>query len=100
MGPWLSVDEYSGFQDRVVNVVEPLVAATYAAGSVLSASTFERTWRYESMQTGLRLPAELNRQSYPTGVTVSDAQLAAVRLEPHAVHGDWNYTIAPHNTPN
>jgi hypothetical protein len=50
---------------------------------------------HTTTQTGLRVQAELNRQPYPTGQTVSDAELAAVRLEPAAFHGDWNYTISP-----
>ena len=29
------------------------------------------------------------------GITVTDAQLATVRLERHRFHGDWNYTIHP-----
>ena len=49
---------------------------------------------HTTTQTGLRIQAALNRQSYPTGITVSDAALAAVRLDPHAFHGNWNYTIA------
>jgi len=28
-------------------------------------------------------------------VVISDAQMAQVQLEPHAFHGDWNYTIRP-----
>jgi hypothetical protein len=31
---------------------------------------------------------------YETGTKVSDAQLAAVPLNRHEFHGDWNYTIA------
>jgi hypothetical protein len=53
---------------------------------------------HTTTQTGLRIQAELNRQPYPTGVTVSAAQLAAVHLEPNGFHGDWNYTIAPQAT--
>jgi hypothetical protein len=45
---------------------------------------------------GLRIQAELNPGTYPTGTEVSDAELAAVRLERDPFHGDWNYTIAPH----
>ena len=45
--------------------------------------------------TGLKVRAELDESRYPKGVKVSDAQLAAVNLSPHAFHGDWNYTIAP-----
>jgi transposase len=44
---------------------------------------------------GLRVQAELDPTAYPTKVRVSDADLAAVRLTPHAFHGEWNYTIAP-----
>lgn len=44
---------------------------------------------------GLKVRAELDKNKYPKGVKVSDAQLAAVNLSRHAFHGDWNYTIAP-----
>jgi hypothetical protein len=29
------------------------------------------------------------------GRCVSDKQLALVNLEPHLLHGEWNYTIHP-----
>src|SRR5215831_12764444 len=45
--------------------------------------------------TGLKVRAELDRNKYPKGVKVSDAQLSAVNLTRHTFHGDWNYTIAP-----
>jgi Rhodopirellula transposase DDE domain len=44
-------------------------------------------------RTGLRVRAELDRGSYPTGVKVTDAELAAVPLGRHDWHGEWNYTI-------
>ncbi len=44
---------------------------------------------------GLRVQAELDPTVYPTKVRVSAADLAAVRLTPHAFHGEWNYTITP-----
>jgi hypothetical protein len=46
-------------------------------------------------RSGLRVRSELDRGEYPGGVTVTDAQLATVRLERHRFHGDWNYTIHP-----
>ena len=44
-------------------------------------------------RSGLRVRARLDRKKYPTKVKVSDAELAQVKLSPHAFHGDWNYTI-------
>jgi transposase len=45
--------------------------------------------------SGLRVRSEIDRGRYPGGVTVTDAQLAKVRLDRHGFHGDWNYTIHP-----
>lgn len=50
-------------------------------------------------RTGLTIRAHLDASSYPTGIKVSDAELAAVRLEPADFHGDWNYTITPQIQP-
>jgi DDE family transposase len=44
---------------------------------------------------GLTIQAELDRGSYPTGIKVTDEQLAAVNLTPNAFHGEWNYSIQP-----
>jgi hypothetical protein len=46
-------------------------------------------------EAGLKVRAELDQNKYPKGVKISDAQLAAVNLNPHTFHGEWNYTILP-----
>ena len=43
--------------------------------------------------TGLSVQAAYDPNWYPTGVKISDADLAAVPLHPHDFHGEWNYTI-------
>jgi hypothetical protein len=45
--------------------------------------------------TGLKVRCEVDRRRYRSGIKVSDAQLARVRLERDPFHGDWNYTIRP-----
>ena len=50
-------------------------------------------------QTGLTIQAAYDPQWYPTGVKISDAELAAVPLAPHDFHGDWNYTITAQSDP-
>lgn len=44
---------------------------------------------------GLLLQAQLDTGCYPTGIRVSDDELATVNLKPAPFHGDWNYTVAP-----
>ena len=46
-------------------------------------------------KTGLRVQAALDQGSYPTGIKITDAELAAVPLQPHTWHPDWNYSILP-----
>ncbi len=73
-------------------------------------SVISRTWRgrplttYETVvqciahtttETGLTVYAEWDPTPYPTGLTVSEADLAAVHLTRAAFHGEWNYHIAP-----
>jgi hypothetical protein len=45
--------------------------------------------------TGLRVRSEIDRGQYPQGVVITDDQMALLHLEPHAFHGDWNYTLWP-----
>jgi transposase len=42
---------------------------------------------------GLKIQADLDQGYYPTGVKISNAQLAAVPLTRNDFHGDWNYTV-------
>ncbi|WP_203831571.1 ISAzo13 family transposase, partial [Actinoplanes palleronii] len=45
--------------------------------------------------TGLSVHAELDPGLYPVGKTVTDATMAALPLDRHDWHGDWNYTLRP-----
>jgi hypothetical protein len=46
-------------------------------------------------RTGLTVRAALDHGSYPEGVKVGDEQMAALPLDRHDWHGDWNYTLRP-----
>jgi hypothetical protein len=61
-----------------------------------------RTWdmvleqvRATTTRGGLQVAAYLVPSSYPTGVTVSDEEMATLNVHPHAVCPTWNYTIYP-----
>lgn len=47
-------------------------------------------------RSGLRVEAELDTRTYPTGVTVSKEYLESLPIRPHDTRGAWNYTIEPH----
>jgi len=47
--------------------------------------------------TGLTVQAAHDPEWYAKGIRISDTELAAVPLQPHDFHGEWNYTIAQPN---
>jgi transposase len=51
-------------------------------------------------RTGLRVTAQLDTGSYPTGVSVGDVEMAALPLTRHTFHGDWNYALHPQLAPS
>ena len=66
------------------------------------------TIRATTTRTGLRVQAELDTGSYPTGIKVTNKQmknLTAQVITPYELQPDWNYSIAPgylgldHDTP-
>ena len=44
---------------------------------------------------GLTVTCRLDRRRYPTGLEVSNAEMARVNLERNKFHGEWNYVIKP-----
>ena len=46
-------------------------------------------------ETGLKVQCEIDPNTYPAGIKVSDTEINAVNLEHHDFRGDWNYTISP-----
>jgi transposase len=63
----------------------PLISHEVIVSSIASTTT----------KTGLKVRAELDLESYPTGVKVTDEELKQVNLLRADFHGEWNYTIRP-----
>ena len=64
---------------------KPLVSLAAIVSLIASTKT----------ETGLHVHSEIDRGHYPTGVVVTDEQMASIDLEKHDFHGEWNYTIRP-----
>ena len=49
--------------------------------------------------TGLTVTCDIDANSYPKGVAVSDAEMATINIAQDTFHGEWNYTIKPGQKP-
>lgn len=52
---------------------------------------------HTTTQQGLTVTAVKDAQTSPTGLKVTDDELAALHLVRASFHGEWNYTIKPHH---
>jgi len=50
---------------------------------------------HTTTKEGLAVTAVKDSNTYPTGIKVSDNELAALNLSRDPFHGEWNYTIKP-----
>jgi Rhodopirellula transposase DDE domain len=44
---------------------------------------------------GLSIKAEIDESTYETGKTISDEQMAKLRISRCSFHGEWNYSFTP-----
>lgn len=49
-------------------------------------------------KSGLKVKSRLDTGKYPKGVRVSKKEFEAIDLKPNSFHGEWNYTILPHQS--
>ena len=50
-------------------------------------------------KTALTVRCTLDTGQYPSGIVVSDAEMAAINIQRAEFHGEWNYTISPNAYP-
>ena len=71
------------------------ISINWRAKPLTSLETVIELISHTTTQEGLHVTAMKDSQTYPTGLTVSDAELKAFNIVRDAFHGEWNYTIKP-----
>jgi len=74
------------------------ISINWRAKPLTSLETVIELISHTTTQEGLHVTAIKDSQTYPTGLTVSDAELKALNIVRDAFHGEWNYTIKPQDT--
>lgn len=71
------------------------ISQNWQGQPLLTHATIVNLIANTTTSTGLKVRCVLDRKRYPKSLTISDKQMAQIRLVPDAFHGDWNYTIRP-----
>jgi hypothetical protein len=71
------------------------ISKNWAGQPLLNYETVLQFIRSTTSATGLRCEAVLDRRAYPAKCKVSAVERRQIRLKPHRVLPQWNYTIQP-----
>ncbi len=71
------------------------ISINWRGKPLTSLETIIELISHTTTEEGLTVMAVKDTNSYPTGLKVSDEDMATLNLTSHPFHGDWNYTIRP-----
>ena len=71
------------------------ISINWRGKPLTSLETIIELISHTTTEEGLTVMAVKDTNNYPTGLKVSDEDMAALNLTSHSFHGDWNYTIQP-----
>jgi hypothetical protein len=71
------------------------LSINWRARPLISLETIIELLSSTTTQQGLTVRAVVDKNIYPTGVKVPDAEMNLLNITRNAFHGDWNYTIKP-----
>jgi hypothetical protein len=74
------------------------ISMNWRAKPLTSLETIIELISHTSTNEGLQVTAIKDSHTYPTGITVTDAELRALNIMRASFHGEWNYTIKPQDT--
>ena len=80
--------------NRIEHRLFSFISMNWRAKPLISRQVVIDLINATTTRTGLEVFARLDERTYPKGIKVSDADLAAVQLEGNAFHPEWNYRIA------
>jgi transposase len=71
------------------------ISINWRARPLISWETIIELLSSTTTKQGLTVRAVVDKNTYPTGVKVPDAEMNLLNITRNAFHGDWNYTIKP-----
>jgi transposase len=81
--------------NRIEHRLFSFITQNWRGKPLVSLQTIVQLIAATTTDTGLKVRCEIDPNTYPAGVKISDQVMDSIALERHPFHGDWNYTIRP-----
>jgi hypothetical protein len=76
------------------------ISINWRATPLTSLETVIELISHTTTEEGLHVTAIKDSQAYPTGITLTDAELQALNIVRDPFDGEWNSIIKPQDTPS
>ena len=81
--------------NKVEHRLFSFITQNWRGRPLVSYQTIVQLIAATTTDTGLKVQCEIDPNTYPAGVKVSDDEMDAINISRHDFHGDLNYTISP-----
>jgi len=81
--------------DKIEHRLFSFISQNWRAKPLVSYRVIVELISATTTKTGLTVRCQLDTGQYPSGIVVSDAEMAALNIKRAGFHGEWNYTILP-----
>jgi Rhodopirellula transposase DDE domain len=81
--------------NRIEHRLFSQIAINWRANPLVDLDTIVGLIRRTHTDTGLRVKADLDWRTYPTGIKITQSEFDTINVQPAVFHGEWNYTILP-----
>lgn len=71
------------------------ISINWRAKPLTSLEVIIELLSHTTTKEGLTVTAVVDKNTYPTGVKVSDEEMDSLNITRNSFHGEWNYTIKP-----
>jgi hypothetical protein len=95
---WLTILPLPCRWNKIEHRLFSFISLNWRAKPLTSLETVIELISHTTTEEGLHVTAIKDSHTYPTGITVTDAELKALNIVRDAFHGEWNYTIKPQDT--
>jgi len=81
--------------NKIEHCLFSFITQNWRARPLVSYQAIVQLIAATTTQTGLKVQCEIDPNTYPAGLKVTDTEMDAINIHRHDFHGDWNYTISP-----
>jgi hypothetical protein len=81
--------------NRIEHRLFAFITQNWRGKPLLSYQVIVQLIANTSTRTGLSVACRIDAGAYQKGIKVSDAEMAALNIQPASFHGEWNYTFTP-----